>query len=66
MDTLEALRAEAYAAGLAGKPVPRQLWLDTSDFGRAYQESWLAGALAATAPPATEAPAPATIVARAW
>ena len=50
MDALEAVRRQAYADGLFGKTPPRTIWLGTDEFCVAYQESWLAGSLAATAP----------------
>ena len=63
-DTLEAVRRQAYADGLGGKRLPRQVWTASDAFSRAYAESWLAGALAATAPITQPQLSPAAITAR--
>ena len=44
------VRREAYAHGLFGVKPPRQIWLGSDAFSRAYVEAWMEGALAATAP----------------
>jgi hypothetical protein len=63
--TLEAVRREAYAHGLMGVKPPRQTWLSSDAFSRAYAEGWMEGALAATAPTIpTSSPSPQTIIAR--
>lgn len=64
MNTLEAIKRQGYADGLMGVKPPRQVWLGSDAFSRAYTDAWMAGSLAATAPEVAPAPAPASIVAR--
>ena len=61
MNTLALVKQEGYDAGLAGRIVSRSIWLDSTEFGRAYQEGWMEGALAATAPAPGPVETPGTV-----
>lgn len=47
MDTLEAIRRQAYADGLSGVTPSIQMWRSSDEFSRVYLEEWMAGSLAA-------------------